>query len=357
MNIFRAVKIAMPIFFAAALFIGAGAPAAPPAGSDVQVVRDDAHQRVDILIGGQPFTSYIYPTTVKKPVLFPLRTADGTIFTRGFPPGPGERADHPHHVGLWFNYSNVNGYDFWNNSDAIKPEDRPKYGTIYQREIVATKSGADQGELETKMDWVIPDGTTLLKQDSRYVFSGGASYRSIDLTATLVAQDKVVVFGDNKDGLLGMRVRRELEMPSTEPGEFADASGNITKVPPMDNSIVSGNYLTSEGKSGDAAWATRGQWCILTGKIGAEPVTIAVFDDPKNPNAPTYLHARGYGLFAANPFGVKDFTKGAQTLNYTLQPHQSVTFHYRILILSKIATADEINSDYQRFLADKSGHS
>ena len=110
MTNFRAVKFAMPIIFAAALFAGTRAPAAPAGGTDVQVLRDDANQRVDITIGGQPFTSYIYPTTVKKPVLFPLRTAQGTIITRGFPPGPGERADHPHHVGLWFDYSNAVSY-------------------------------------------------------------------------------------------------------------------------------------------------------------------------------------------------------------------------------------------------------
>jgi hypothetical protein len=351
MTIVHALKFSMPLLVAAALIAGTRAPAAPPASTDVQVVRDDAHQRVDIVIGGQPFTSYIYPDTIKKPVLFPLRTAEGTIITRGFPPGPGERADHPHHVGLWFNYSNVNGYDFWNNSDAIKPEDRPKYGTIFERAIVSTKSGKHEGALETNSDWVIPDGTTLMKQDTKYVFRGAADFRSVDLIITLTAQDQPVVFHDDKDGLLGLRVRRELEQPSTEPGIFTDAAGNVTKVPPMDNSIVSGNYLTNEGKSGDAAWATRGTWCILTGKIGAEPVTIAIFDHPQNPNAPTYWHARGYGLFAANPFGVKDFTAGKQTLNYTLQPHQSITFRYRVLILDATATPAEVDKDYQGFLA------
>ena len=352
MIIARAANFTMPILLAAALFAGTRSPAAPAGDSAtaVQVVRDDAHERVDILIGGQPFTSYIYPDTIKKPVLFPLRTAVGTVVTRGFPPGPGERADHPHHVGLWFNYSNVNGYDFWNNSDAIKPEARAKYGTIFERAIVSAKSGDDQGELETQSDWVIPDGTTLLKQDTRYVFRGGPAFRSIDLIIKLDAQDQPVVFHDDKDGLLGMRVRRELEMPSTEPGIFTDAAGNVTKVPPMDNSIVTGNYLTSEGISGDAAWSTRGRWCILTGKIAAEPVTIAIFDHPQNPNAPTYWHARGYGLFAANPFGAKDFTAGKVILNYTLQPHQSITFRYRVLILSETATPAEIDKLYQGFL-------
>src|ERR1035438_10745798 len=79
-------------------------PATPDKG--VAVVPNEASNRVDVLVDGQPFTSYIWPDALKKPVLFPLRTASGTIVTRGYPlePRPGERTDHPHHVGLWFNY-------------------------------------------------------------------------------------------------------------------------------------------------------------------------------------------------------------------------------------------------------------
>src|SRR3954462_2025980 len=114
-------------------------------GVDVKV--NEAAKRVDITIDGTPFTSYIWPSTLKKPVLYPLRTANGTLVTRGFPLDPrgGERVDHPHHVGLWLNHGNVNGLDFWNNSDAIKPEDAPKMGTIYHRRIVEAKGGADHG--------------------------------------------------------------------------------------------------------------------------------------------------------------------------------------------------------------------
>ena len=84
---------------------------------------------MDITIDGKPFTSYIWPTSLKKPVLYPLITDDGITVTRGYPlePRAGERVDHPHHAGLWFNYGNVNGFDFWNNSDAIKPEDRQRW--------------------------------------------------------------------------------------------------------------------------------------------------------------------------------------------------------------------------------------
>jgi hypothetical protein len=93
-------------------------------GVRVDVVPHENQRRVDVLVDGKPFTAYIYPTTVKKPVLYPLRSASGTAVTRGWPlePRPGERVDHPHHVGLWLTYSDVNGLDFWNNSDAIPAE-------------------------------------------------------------------------------------------------------------------------------------------------------------------------------------------------------------------------------------------
>ena len=111
----------------------------------IRLVRDDAKQRVEVFVDGQPFTAYIYPSAQKKPVLYPLRSAKGTLVTRGFPlePRAGERIDHPHHVGLWFNYGDVNGTDFWNNSDAVKPDERPKMGTIVHRAITAVRGGAD----------------------------------------------------------------------------------------------------------------------------------------------------------------------------------------------------------------------
>ena len=78
---------------------------------------------VDVLVGGKSFTSYFYPgqDVLKKAVLFPLISAQGTTITRGYPMAPraGERVDHPHHVGMWLNYEDVNGFDYWNNSTNI----------------------------------------------------------------------------------------------------------------------------------------------------------------------------------------------------------------------------------------------
>jgi hypothetical protein len=317
----------------------------------IRVIPNEAERRVDVVIDGQPFTDYIWPERIAKPVLYPLRTAKGTIVTRGFPlePRPGERVDHPHHVGLWLNYESVNGLDFWNNSEAIKPQDAPKMGTIRHRSIVSVKSGSAQGELEIEADWLTYDNKPLLKEHTRFVFRGGPDFRSVDRITTLRALDQKVVFADQKDGMLGLRVVGALEIPSDKPEVFTDASGRPTTVAKLDNTGVNGTYLTSDGKKGDAAWGTRGRWCNLSGRVGEEPVTISILDHPSNPGFPTYWHARGYGLFAANPLGQKIFSNGKEELNLTLASNQSVTFRYRILISSEIATAGSTEAAYQNF--------
>jgi Methane oxygenase PmoA len=341
------------LLFGATALVAYFAPANPRLSDRVIVVVDDEQRRVDVSIDGQPFTSYIWPERLKKPVLYPLRTAKGTIITRGYPlePRPDERVDHPHQVGLWLNYENVNGIDFWNNSEAIKPQDTPKMGTIRQRGIAAARGGSDEGELEVEADWLTSSKKVLLQEHTRFVFRGGSDFRSVDRITTLRALDEKVVFADAKDGMFGLRVVRALEMPSDKAEVFTDASGRATTVAKLDNTGVNGVYLTSEGKKGEAAWGTRGRWCNLSGKIGDEPVTISIFDHPSNPGFPTYWHARGYGLFAANPLGEKVFSNGREELHLTLAGHQSVTFRYRILITSEISSPESTEAAYKKFVA------
>jgi hypothetical protein len=241
----------LPLLLFLTALVGAWArPATTRAQANrVEVVPHEAGRRVDVLVDGKPFTSYIYPTNVKKPVLYPLRTADGLVVTRGFPlePRPGERVDHPHHVGLWLNHSDVNGLDFWNNSDAIKAKDVPKMGTILHRAISTVQSGTGEGVLEVTSDWVKPDGKPLLREATRFVFHAGAALRGIDRITTLTAIDTGVTFHDNKDGMLGLRVRRELEQPADKAEVFTDASGRATAVPVLNNDGVTGRYRSSEG--------------------------------------------------------------------------------------------------------------
>jgi hypothetical protein len=343
------MKRTLTLFFALS-FISLASIAAK--AQKVKIVEATEKQQLDVLVDGQLFTSYCYWDAQKKPILYPLKTPKGTVVTRSFPLAKvaGERTDHPHHVSSWFNYGNINGVDFWNNSGGRGSE---KMGTIKHHAVKAMKSGKGSATLDVTMDWIMPDGSKVMQQDEQIVFRAGKDWRAIDRLITLTAQDKQVVFNDSKEGALGIRVARQLEEPSTRPEIFTDEAGNPTKVPVMDNTGVAGVYLSSEGKVGEKeAWGTRAKWMTLSGNVKGEDVVIGIFDHPKNPTYPTYWHARGYGLFAANPFGAKEFTKGATTLNYTLEPGQKATFRFRILIHSGKLTKEQTEALYQQFLKD-----
>jgi hypothetical protein len=342
---------------AASIRIGQHSPNAKretgtPAGAPVTITPKESAKRVDIAVGGEPFTSYRWDEPLKKPVLYPLRSAKGTIVTRGWPldPRPGERVDHPHHIGLWFNYGDVNGLDFWNNSDTIPKEQAPKMGSIRHTRIARSEGVGAGGILITESNWVNARGEVLLHEDTTYHFRGGDASRVIDRETTLAATGQRVVFSDNKEGVFGMRVARQLELPSKTAEVFTDASGRPTAVPALDNTGITGMYTSSEGKKGDDVWGTRGRWTMLTGRIGERPVTIAILDHPSNPGYPTHWHARGYGLFAANPLGQAALSEGREpAFNLPVEPGSPVTFRYRVVILDSIATADVIEREARAF--------
>lgn len=292
----------------------------------------------DVLIGGKPFTRFLFPDTLEKPVLYPVQAANGDVVTRGFPlhPLPGDPTDHPHHIGLWLNYENVNGLDFWNNSYAIPADKKSQYGWIKTDPKVTTTNGTT-GTLQYHARWTNQQNKTLLKENTRFEFSGNDHLRIIDRVTTLTA-DTTILFADAKDGLLGFRMAHALQIPTDKDQKFTDDKGNVTIVKGGTDKIPNGSYLSSEGKVGDSVWSTRGRWCKAFGKINSDSISVVIIDHPLNPNYPTYWHARGYGLFAANPLGEKIFSNGARTKNLTLQKGESVTFRYRIVIANGKAT-------------------
>jgi hypothetical protein len=300
-----------------------------------QFVEKPAEKQVDVLYNGKLLTAYCYYDSSRKPVLFPVNTVDGITVTRSYPFKlvPGERTDHPHHTGIWMNYESVNGLDFWNNSTAIAPDKRSQYGTIRHQQVVSKKTAGNKATLVTASVWVRPDNKVLLNELTTFDFTVQGNDFIIDRKSKLTAADTTVLFKDVKDGMIAIRVARELELPSKEATSFLDDKGNLTKVPPS-GSDVSGMYYASNGLTGDSVWSSKGPWAMLTGKKGGQEITIGLIDHPKNVGFPTYWHARGYGLFAANPLGRKVFSNGKEELNYSLKPGASTTFQYRFVIHS-----------------------
>jgi hypothetical protein len=81
---------------------------------------------------------------------------------------------------------------------------------------------------------------------------------------------------------------------------------------------------------------------------------IAIFDKPSNPKHPTYWHARGYGLFAVNPFGEHDFYNDPKRDgSITIPAGGSLTFRYRVFIHDGDAAEAKVAEAYARYGATR----
>ena len=299
--------------------------------NSVRFIEDIDNKAVEVYFGENYFTSFLYPDNMEKQVLYPIITASGKEITRGYPinPRPFERTDHPHHVGLWFNFGDVNGHDFWNNSFAVKAEDKHRYGSIRFKEII--DADPKSGSLTTASEWINNEGEVLLEETSTYIFEEHNGARSITRAIELTARTDVI-FTENKEGMLGLRVDRTFEEPASSPGRFLDSEGNVTETPILNNEGVNGEYRNAEGLSGGEVWGKRSPWVALRAEKEGEIITIVVFDHPDNPNYPAWSHARGYGLFATNNLGGRAFDKNAEPVTLKLNPGEKILFTYKVLI-------------------------
>ncbi len=291
-----------------------------------QVTFTRAADRVDVSIDGKPATTLWFGPG--KPYLHPLRAPSGRVVTRLYPMETvaGEPHDHPHHRGLWFSHGDVNGYDFWGNDPS---QQGPKTGRIAVAEIVALKDGAKSGTLEARFDWLDPAGKRLLREQRTMTFRVEPQARVIDVEIELEPEGEVV-FGDTTEGTFAIRLAPWLEAP----GEGGTAT-----------------MLDSEGRTGEAQiWGHRANWVDYSGEKDGEKLGVAILDHPSNPRHPTWWHARGYGLFAANIFGWRDFEHDkTKDGSLALEPGQSLRFRYRVIIHSGDARAANIAARYAEF--------
>jgi hypothetical protein len=289
-----------------------------PLAAQVKITQQ-GNQKISVEIDGKPFTEFWMGPETNKPYLAPIRTASGKIVTRGFPMQsdvPGESHDHPHHRGLWFTHGDVNGYDFWGNEDSQPGAGKGK-GKVVLRKVNKITSGKT-GTVDATFEWKIPSGQTLLTESRKMTFWGTPQVRGIDFDITLSPEDSVT-FGDTKEGMFAIRLAAPLE--EEQPKNIPEPKRT-------------GKLVNAQNKAGEKnVWGKRSEWADYSGQLDGEPVGVAIFDHPTNPRTPAYWHARAYGLFATNIFGVHDFENDkSRDGSLTIRPGQPLRFRYRVLI-------------------------
>jgi len=276
--------------------------------------------RVSVTINGKPYTSLFLAPDGNKPYLYPLSTASGIVVTRHFPMETvaGETNDHPHHRGLFFAHGDVNGVNFW----ATEPgSNTPNMGRM-----VLKSASAKGAVIRAVFEGRDPQGKPMMTETRTITFHADDPLRVIDYEVQIEAIQPLK-FVDTKEGTFGMRLATS--MTEDKGGHMVDA----------------------EGRAGEKnVWGKRAPWVDYYGPVDGKTVGVAIFDNPANPRHPTYWHARAYGLFAANPFGVHDFTGDAsKDGSMMVNPGQPVTFRYRVVIHEGDAKAARVAELWQTY--------
>jgi len=320
--------------FLACLFLIAASGAFGQANPVIRISQDPANKKLDVFINDSLFTSLLYTDSLKKPVLFPVYAAGNIRITRGWPLDPrnGEQIDHPHQTGVWFNYGDVNGADYWNNSTRVDSL-KKLYGTIRLQKVINVNSAAGKGEFSIVSLWSDRINGVVAEETTRFSFRVEGNIRTIDRETTVRAM-KDILFRDNKEGLFAIRVSRELEAPSQLNAKV------YFKEPALKDGakagIPGGIYESSAGVKDEAVFATRSEWLKLSGKMEGRTVSVVIIDHPANINYPGFWMARGYGLFAVNPLGAEFYTNGKEKLNFRLKRGENVTFKHRLVLAGEL---------------------
>ena len=326
-------KIGLPLFL---LFAGAvlAATCAYAADESVQLQRE-ANQ-INVIIGGKPFTTYYFDPAVAKPYFMPLRSAQGTIITRGFPIGNTVPPEHehdrnlePHQRPMYFGHGNVDGIDFWGEALWPKWSDGTVFGRTVLDKVEQVQAGTGSGTIRALFHLVGPRGRVIADESQAFIFRGDQDTRMIDCEIVITANHGAdVTMGDTKEGSFGVRVVKELYSP---PGHLVNSDVGVGE-----NQI----------------WGKRASWVDYYGKVGDEELGVAIFDSPKSFRHPTYWHARGYGLFAVNPFGIREFTgDNDKDGSWTIPLGKSLTLRYRVFIHHGDYKQAHVAAAYQQYAA------
>jgi len=304
-------SIYRPVFIAIALCMITTASVIADTVPKVQI------DKATILISAdkQPILRYRYGDVRFKPYVKELFTPAGVNILLDSPPG------HVHHHGLMFAVG-IDGIDFWGESE----------GCGYQKHVSlqpprTVKNNLTEAVTFTEaIDWVRPDSNKTLVKEKRVITAG-----QIDsAAATLVTWHSVFTLAEGIDAVkfdgrhyfgLGMRFIRAMDATGT----FLNADNAKGKTYRGDEKLL------------------RSRWCAYTVKIKGKPITVAMFDAPKNPRHPALWFTM------KKPFAYLSATLGLHKEPLDLKQPQQLNLRYAVVLWDAEIKPEKIEATYKQW--------
>jgi hypothetical protein len=249
---------------------------------------------------------YRFASAHPKTYVHPLCAPDGRVLTLDSP------ADHVHHRGLMLAWSNVNGYDFWGETNPAP------HGQIVHERLLRRRTSPP--EITVANRWVA-DGRLLLSERRTL----RAPQRTSDAVwleweSELEAASGPVVISAEKHVYNGLGIRFIREM---DRGRVLNSAGAT---------------VIKQADGQDA------EWCAYWAEVEGQTYGVAIFNSPRNPRHPTpfFVMSEPFGYLSAAPTYREPFR---------LEPRERLRFHWAVVAFTGAAEAARLNDWYRRWSA------
>jgi len=242
---------------------------------------EEQEDRLRILLGGQPIVDFVFQDKkIRRPYFANARLVNGVKTTRNHPPIAGEDAvDHDTmHPGIWLGFGDISGQDFWRNKAAME----------HVRFVTPPTVKEERLQFATECRLKTSNGDPLCLLNNEFTLTARPSGWMLSWTATLRADQRTIVFGDQEEMGFGARVATP----------FTEKNGGLIR--------------SSAGKqTAEETWGQPAKWCDYSGS-GPQAGGIMLMAGEKNFRE-SWWHNRDYGVFVANPFGREAMKQGAKS--------------------------------------------
>lgn len=273
-------------------------------GSDPPTVSWKLGEReLELQIDGKAVATYVFDDPeVAHPYFKAVRTLSGILVTRPHPPVPGVDADDHVglHAGLWMSFGDLNGYDYW----------RLKQRTRFVRFLQSPQDGAGEGSFEVLLEFLDDQGKPIAKCTDSIAISTVSHGWRLSWSSRFEAVGESVVFGDQEEMGLGIRLVTPLAVERQQGGRILDDAGR---------------------RNGSGIWGKTVQWCDYAGPIDQRWVGLTISAETSEVG-PCYAHARDYGFLAMNPFGRRSFTGKGEASRVVLTAERPIMLRFAMVV-------------------------
>ena len=280
--------------------------ALPISGAKINAVK--VGSKINVIINGKYFTSYIFSEDEKYPFFFPVNgpVSGGSVTSM-------RNAEYPHHSSLFFGCDMVNGGNYW--------QEGLERGRIISVNAQILKEAGDTVIITDECIWSRPGALSPVKDIRKFTITApSATMTQIDVEITMEMLIDVVIKKTNHS-LFSARMAADLSVKN------------------------GGTMINAEGlKSEKGTFEQKSPWIDYYGKRGEAIEGLAIMQHPSNPWYPSPWFTRDYGFMSPTPMNWPQNGTDMQMKKGT-----TLFLRYRVFVHSGTNTDADIAGQFEKY--------